>query len=120
MVSAILIGTVTGFVFLLSLLFCVTDYQDLLVNPAGALLTVYYQATGNRIGASCLQVISIGCQLWAVTGAVTTAGRMTWSFARDGGLPGSRLIAKVMPGLDVPFVALVVGAFIPIAYVSLF
>ena len=39
------------------------DYADLIVNPAGGILTAYYQATGNRIGATCLQIICIGCQL---------------------------------------------------------
>jgi choline transport protein len=45
---------------------------------------------------------------------------MTWSFARDGGLPASRIISKVVRGLDVPLVALMVGAFIPIVYGVIF
>ena len=65
---------------------------------------------------TCLQVICIGCQFFACTGAVTAASRMTWSFARDGGLPASRLLSGVVRGLDVPLAALVVASVIPIAF----
>lgn len=43
---------------------------------------------------------------WAcATGIITTASRMTWSFARDNGTPFSRIIAKVDRRTKVPIVA---------------
>jgi choline transport protein len=40
---------------------------------------------------------------WACAiGITTTASRMTWSFARDNGLPMSRLLSKVSPRTKVP------------------
>ncbi|KAI4089440.1 MAG: hypothetical protein L6R37_008041 [Teloschistes peruensis] len=33
---------------------------------------------------------------------MTTSSRMTWAFARDGGLPASKLFAKVHPTLGLP------------------
>lgn len=70
MVAAILIGTTTGFGFLVAFLFSISDYQALL-SAVSPLLTGYNQATNNRVGATCLLVISIGCQLFAATGAVS-------------------------------------------------
>ena len=46
---------------------------------------------------------------WAcATGILTTASRMTWSFARDNGLPGSKWLSKVNPRTKVPVVAILV------------
>lgn len=54
MVAAIGIGTVSGFVYLICLLYSVSDYDALLTSANGSLLEAYYQATQNRTGAvSC-------------------------------------------------------------------
>lgn len=45
---------------------------------------------------------------------------MTWSFARDGGLPFSKPLTNVVRGLDVPLVALIVASIIPIAFGSIY
>lgn len=45
---------------------------------------------------------------------------MTWSFARDGGLPGSRLFRKVVKGLNVPLFALILACLIPIAFGAIY
>lgn len=51
MVAAIGIGSTTGFIYLMCLLFSTSDYNALLTSPNGALLEAYYQATGSRAGA---------------------------------------------------------------------
>ena len=44
---------------------------------------------------------------WAcATGIITTASRMTWSFARDKGTPFSSVLSKVSPRTKVPVIAL--------------
>ena len=44
---------------------------------------------------------------WACsTGIITTASRMTWSFARDRGTPFSSILGKVSPRTKVPVIAL--------------
>ena len=55
MVSAIGIGTVSGFIYLICLLYSVSDYDALLTSRNGALLESYYQATESRIGAVSLE-----------------------------------------------------------------
>jgi amino acid transporter len=120
MVAAIGIGAFSGFSYLTALLFSLSDYSALLTSPNGALLEAYYQATSNRAGATCLQVICIGCQFFACTGAVTAASRVTWSFARDNGLPFSKPLSKVARGLDVPLVSIIVASAIPIAFGAIY
>lgn len=44
--------------------------------------------------------------LFATTSIMTTSSRMTYAFARDGGLPFSRFFARVHKKLDVPLEAL--------------
>lgn len=46
------------------------------------------------------------CLLFATISIMTTSSRMTYAFARDGGLPASRWLAKVHPTLELPLNAL--------------
>ena len=60
---------------------------------------------------------------WAcATGIITTASRMTWSFARDKGTPFSSILSKVSPRTKVPVVALltvtVIAALLTLIYVG--
>ena len=46
------------------------------------------------------------CLLFATISIMTTSSRMTYAFARDGGLPASKWLAKVHPTLELPLNAL--------------
>ncbi len=106
MIYCILIGMVTGFIFLSCILFCVTDVERVIVSPRGPLLELFMQATGNAAGSTCLVMFPLICVLFAVTSIMFTSSRMTWAFARDNGLPFSATFAKVHPRLDLPLNAL--------------
>jgi len=54
MVAAIGIGSISGFLYLMCLLFSISDYNLLGTSPNGSLLEAYYQATSNRAGAVSL------------------------------------------------------------------
>jgi len=97
----------TGFVFLSCQLFVLTDIDLAISSTAGPLLEILYQATQNKAGAACLLVFPLVCMLFTTTSLMTTSSRMSYAFARDRGLPLSRIIAKVHPTLDVPVYALV-------------
>ncbi|KAJ4152746.1 hypothetical protein LMH87_009268 [Akanthomyces muscarius] len=106
MIYCILIGMVTGFIFLSCILFCVTDVERVIVSPRGPLLELFMQATGNAAGSTCLVMFPLICVLFAVTSIMCTSSRMTWAFARDNGLPFSATFAKVHPRLNLPLNAL--------------
>ncbi|PVH70722.1 amino acid transporter-like protein [Cadophora sp. DSE1049] len=109
MYTCVLIGVFTGFIFLMVLLFVagqIDGPDGVIESTAGPLLQIFYNATGNKAGAICLLIFPLMCLLFATTSIMTTSSRMTYAFARDGGLPISRVFAKVHPRLGLPLNAL--------------
>ncbi|ORY16443.1 amino acid/polyamine transporter I [Clohesyomyces aquaticus] len=108
MIYCVGIGTFTGFVFLVVLLFVSGgDSEAIISSRAGPLLQILYNATQNRAGAVCLLMFPLVCLLFATTSIMTTSSRMTYAFARDGGLPASRVFARVHPTLGLPLNSLI-------------
>ncbi|KAG9545499.1 amino acid transporter, partial [Aureobasidium melanogenum] len=106
MITCVAIGTFTGFIFLMCLLFVAGDINQVITSGAGPLLQILYNATSSHAGAICLLMFPLVCTVFATIAIMTTSSRMAWAFARDRGLPFSRFFAKVHPGLDVPVNAL--------------
>lgn len=106
MIYCVGIGLFTGFVFLSVLLFVLQDVNNVISSTAGPVLQIFYDATNNQAGSICLLMFPLVCLLFATTTIMTTSSRMTYAFARDGGLPFSRIFAKVNTKLDVPINAL--------------
>jgi choline transport protein len=106
MIYCVCIGLFTGFIFLSVLLFVLKDVDAVILSTAGPILQIFFDATNNRAGSICLLMFPLVCLLFATTSIMTTSSRMTYAFARDGGLPFSRVFAKVNLKLDVPLYAL--------------
>lgn len=107
MIYCIIIGMVSGFIFLSCLLFVLKDVETVLNAGAGPLLQIFFDATNSKAGSVCLVMFPLLCMVFTVTAIMTTSGRMTYAFARDRGLPFSHVFAKVHPTLDVPVNALI-------------
>ena len=120
MIACVAIGTFTGFVFLVVLLFVAGDVEDVISSTAGPLLQISYNATRNKAGAVCLLIFPLVCLLFAATSIMTTSSRMTYAFARDGALPASRFFAKVHPTLHVPLNALYLTTALVIVFGCIF
>ncbi|KAH7401278.1 amino acid/polyamine transporter I [Pyrenochaeta sp. MPI-SDFR-AT-0127] len=117
MVYCVCIGTVTGFIFLMVLLFVSGgDTASIISSSAGPLLQILYNATSSRAGAVCLLIFPLICILFAEIAIMTTSSRMTYAFARDGGLPASKFFAKVHPRLGQPLNALMLAAGLTILF----
>ncbi|KAJ4334620.1 hypothetical protein N0V95_009125 [Ascochyta clinopodiicola] len=111
MIYCVCIGTVTGFIFLMILLFVSGgDANAIIESTSGPLVHIIYTATNNRAGAVCLLMFPLICILFAEIAIMTTSSRMSYAFARDGGLPASKFFAKVDKRLDVPLNALILAA----------
>jgi len=106
MIGCVLIGIVTGFIYLSVLLFVSKDIDAVISSTAGPMLQIFYDATNNKAGSICLLMFPLICLLFAAVSIMTTSSRMVYAFARDRGLPASRFFAKVHPKLDVPLNAL--------------
>lgn len=120
MIACVGIGLFTGFVFLSVLLFVLKDVDTVITSTAGPLLQIFYDATDNKAGAICLLMFPLVCLLFATVSIMTTSSRMTYAFARDGGLPFSRVFAKVHRGLDVPLNALILTTVLVIIFGCIF
>ncbi|KAH8648277.1 amino acid transporter-like protein [Tricladium varicosporioides] len=109
MIACVGIGVFTGFVFLLVLLFVagpIDGPSGVIESTAGPLLQIFFNATGSKAGAICLLIFPLVCLLFATISIMTTSTRMTYAFARDRGLPFSRVFARVHPKLQLPLNAL--------------
>lgn len=103
MVSAVLMGTVTSWIFMVVLLFCLSDFTDVLEAPTGALLTIYYQATRSKVGATCLIMFNFMSFIFVQQVLITVSSRMLLSLSRDRAMGHlSRPLAPVHPTLKVP------------------
>ncbi|KAM0237139.1 hypothetical protein ACHAPO_004484 [Fusarium lateritium] len=91
MVAAVLVGGVTGIVFILVMLFCFVDLDLLLASPTQSPLTeMIFQATGSQVAATVLSVAVALCFVNGANGCVTSGSRLLWSMARDNGTPFSK------------------------------
>ncbi|CAM1510830.1 Fc.00g083430.m01.CDS01 [Cosmosporella sp. VM-42] len=106
MIYCILIGMFSGFVFNSCLLFVLKDLDIVLEAGYGPLLQIFFDATDNKAGSVCLLMFPVMCMVFTSTALMTTSARMTFAFARDRGLPFSRIWAVYNTGLDVPLNAL--------------
>ena len=85
-----------GFGMLLALLFARGDLSTLENPPSGyAFIEIYYQATHSTAGTAVMVSFVLIMQFCATVSVQTSASRMLWSFSRDRGVPGWKLLRKV-------------------------
>ncbi|KAJ6783026.1 hypothetical protein PWT90_01848 [Aphanocladium album] len=116
MVGCIGIGIFTGAVFLVVLLFVAGDIQTVITSGAGPLLQILLNATKNTAGAICLLMFPLVCLAFATISVMTTSSRMIFAFARDGGLPASKFLARVHPRLGLPLNALILTSVVVVIF----
>ena len=107
--GAMLINGAVGFMTMVTVLYCLGDIKKVLNTATGfPFIQVFADSVGNVAGATVMAAVVL-CLTWACAiGITTTASRMTWSFARDKGLPGSKFLSKVDPRTKVPVNAVLV------------
>lgn len=107
MVLSVAAAGVTGVVFLLPVLFVLPNIPELLELPSGMPIgAIFMHATGTPGGGFGLLFLLLGILGFAGTGALTTASRCTYAFARDGAIPGSKIWSHVDQKLELPVNAL--------------
>lgn len=102
MISCIGIGTFTGSIFLIVLLFVAGDIDTVINSSAGPLLQILIHSTQNNAGAICLLMyvyayaltsqgkvvanfdfrLPLVCLMFATVSVMTTSSRMIFAFAR--------------------------------------
>lgn len=90
---SVVIGAISGFIFMVVCLFCVQDI-DSLINADLPFMQLVQDAIGLQGGAALLALFIFN-GLGQGISIFTTGSRLTWGFARDGGIPFSAYFAKV-------------------------
>ncbi|KAG9952316.1 hypothetical protein KCU85_g2243, partial [Aureobasidium melanogenum] len=121
MAGAMVAGLVTSFAFLTALLFCITDMKAILDDPTGVpVLAIFYQATGSKLAAIVLcSLISVSICFSELAG-ILVAGRTTWAFARDNGMPFSKFFSVVDERVKLPVRATLLSSTLSIAYGAIY
>ena len=83
-----------GIGMLIAALFCLGDV-DTVFQSAFPFMAIFQQAVGSAGGATAMSAIITVLMICALISFVATGSRMTWSFARDRGLPGWYYLSKV-------------------------
>jgi amino acid transporter len=101
---AVLFGAMTGFIFMVVCLFCIQDVEAV-VGADLPFIELMIETVGLK-GAAVLIALFIFNGLGQGISILTTASRLTWGFARDGGIPFSKYFSHVDPVWQVPVRAL--------------
>ncbi|KAK5057849.1 hypothetical protein LTR84_011850 [Exophiala bonariae] len=101
MCLTMLIGMITAFTWTIAFMFSSSDLDEVSVS-ALPILTVYHQALGSEAGAAFFAAWLLFAYYGATISCFVSAGRQTWAFARDNGLPYSKIFAETHPNLQVP------------------
>jgi amino acid permease (GABA permease) len=101
-VLSVVVSVIAGFVLLVAITWSIQDYDaqrttELGLPPA----QIFIDAAGQNLGAFLL-FICVVAQFFCGMASVTANSRMSYAFARDGALPGSRLWKKVNPRTGTP------------------
>jgi amino acid transporter len=103
---SIVLGGVTGFLFMVVSLFCIQDLDLVVDGPTGLpFMEIVHQTIGLDAGAALLALFIFN-GLGQGVSVATTGSRLTWGFARDGGIPWSDYFAAVDATWKVPVRAL--------------
>ncbi|KAL8949992.1 MAG: hypothetical protein Q9222_003935 [Ikaeria aurantiellina] len=109
-VMSVYIGGFTGFVFLVAASFCIGDITTTAESTTGVpLIEIFYNSTGSVVGTCFLSSIIVVIVLAAANALLAEGSRSLFAFARDNGLPFSRLVAKVEPKRQVPVYAILLA-----------
>ena len=96
MVMSITINGILAFAMLLVVLFCLGDYQQAAETATGfPFIAVFANGTKSNGAATTMVAVIIIMEFASAIAALAAASRMTWSFARDHGLPGWKTLSHV-------------------------
>lgn len=99
---SVVTGAVTGWLFMVASLLCIQNLQEMLNPPSGLPFVALLKQTMGATGTVALLAIFVASLFTTGIGNTTTASRLVWGFARDGGLPFSNYLKHTDPYWKVP------------------
>lgn len=118
---SVYIGAVTGFIFLISVCFCIGDIETTAGTPTGVpVIEIFFNSTGSVAAASTLASLISVIALVCANSLMAEGSRAVYAFARDHGLPFSQTFSKVSQKTKVPVYAILLTAFVQLAFDSIY
>ncbi|KAF2803345.1 GABA permease [Mytilinidion resinicola] len=120
-VMSVYMGAVTGFIFLISLSFCMGDIESTAGTTTGVpVIAIFFNSTGSVGGSCALASLIAVIVLFCANSLMAEGSRAVYAFARDRGLPFSSILSKVEKKRQVPVFAILFTCLIQIAFNSIY
>jgi choline transport protein len=104
--TSLIVNGIIGFAMMIAVLYCLGDANSVIQTPPRfPFIEIFYNSVKSVGGTIGMSVIVLILTCGASTGITTSASRMTWSFARDKGMPFSRYLSMVSKNSGIPVVA---------------
>ncbi|EUC27995.1 hypothetical protein COCCADRAFT_9547 [Bipolaris zeicola 26-R-13] len=108
LMSTVSIGFVTSFIFAIIMMYCTSDLEAVVTTATGVpVYEIWRQATRSDVAATVFLLLLLLAAFFALNATHQTASRLTWSFARDDAIFGSRWLGKINEKQQVPIAALI-------------
>lgn len=120
-VMSVYIGAVTGFIFLVAVCFCIGDITATAQSSTGVpLIQIFYNSTGSVVGTCFLSSMIVVIVLVCANALLAEGSRSLFAFARDRGLPFSKLISKVDRKRQIPVYAILLACLVQMGMNSIY
>lgn len=119
-VLSVVVGALTGLVFLIAACFCIGSIETVADSATGVpIIQIFYDSTQSVAGATCLTFLLVVINVFGLFALTAEGGRAVYAFARDRGLPFSHLWSRVDVKKQVPILAIILTFFVQIALDSI-
>lgn len=120
-VTAVWVGAFTGFIFLVSICFCIGDITSVANSSTGSpLIQIFFDSTASVLGTSFLAAFQVVISIGSCNALLAEGSRALYAFARDNGLPFSKTIARINTRLHVPVIAILIAAIVQMAFCAIY
>ncbi|TVY84610.1 Choline transport protein [Lachnellula suecica] len=103
MILAVTLNSIMQFAFMVAVMFCIGDVDQVTNTPTLLpIIEVYYQATKSKPATNFLVAMIAFILFISLFNIFASVSRLTWAFARDNGLPFSKVFPHVHPTLKIP------------------
>ena len=107
LISLLINGSI-GLAMLVAVLFSIQDLDGLVDQALQyPFIAILLESTKSTVGTALIIAILVFNQIGLNIGNVAAASRMLWSFARDRGVPGWRIISRVDQRSSIPTAAII-------------
>lgn len=120
-VMSVYLGAVTGLIFLVAVSFCIGDIDSTALSTTGVpLIQIFYDSTQSVVGTCFLTSLLVVIAFGAANALLAEGSRSLFAFARDNGLPFSKIFSKVEPKKRVPVNAILLACAVQLAMNSIY